>query len=53
MKEIGFLIQRATRYLKSAEILLKEKDYESFQIPLIANAGHDEHTDDIILQIIQ
>lgn len=29
MKEIGFLIQRATRYLKSAEILLKEKDYES------------------------
>lgn len=29
MKEIEFLIQRATRYLKSAEILLKEKDYES------------------------
>jgi len=29
MKEIGFLIQRANRYLKSAEILLKEKDYES------------------------
>jgi len=29
MKEIGSLIQRATKYLKSAEILLKENDYES------------------------
>ena len=29
MKEIESLIQRATKYLKSAEILLKEKDYES------------------------
>ena len=29
MKEIESLIQRAMRYLQSAEILLKEKDYES------------------------
>ena len=29
MKEIESLIQRATRYLQSAEMLLKEKDYES------------------------
>ena len=29
MKEIESLIQRATKHLKSAEILLKEKDYES------------------------
>jgi hypothetical protein len=29
MKEIESLIKRATRYLKSAEILLKEGDYES------------------------
>lgn len=29
MKEIESLIQRATRYLKSAEILLEEGDYES------------------------
>jgi uncharacterized protein (UPF0332 family) len=29
MKEIQSLIQRATRYLKSAEMLLKEQDYES------------------------
>jgi uncharacterized protein (UPF0332 family) len=29
MKEIEFLIKRAMRYLKSAEILLKEGDYES------------------------
>jgi len=29
MKEIESLIQRAKRYLKSAEILLKEGDYES------------------------
>lgn len=29
MKEIESLIQRATKYLKSAEMLLKEKDYES------------------------
>ncbi len=29
MKEINSLIERAKRYLKSAEILLKEGDYES------------------------
>jgi len=29
MKEVEFLIKRAMRYLKSAEILLKEGDYES------------------------
>lgn len=29
MKEIESLIQRATRYIKSADMLLKEKDYES------------------------
>ena len=29
MKELEFLIKRAMRYLKSAEILLKEGDYES------------------------
>lgn len=29
MKEINSLIERAERYLKSARILLKEKDYES------------------------
>ena len=29
MKEISSLIERAKRYLKSAEILLKEGDYES------------------------
>jgi len=29
MKEVEFLIKRAMRYLKSAEILLKEEDYES------------------------
>jgi uncharacterized protein (UPF0332 family) len=29
MKEIESLIQRATKYLRSAEILLEEKDYES------------------------
>lgn len=29
MKEIKSLIQRSNRYLQSAEILLKEKDYES------------------------
>lgn len=29
MKEIESLIQRATKYLKSAQILLEEKDYES------------------------
>ena len=28
-KEVESLIQRATRYLKSAELLLKEGDYES------------------------
>jgi len=29
MKEISSLIERAKRYLKSAEILLEERDYES------------------------
>jgi uncharacterized protein (UPF0332 family) len=29
MKEINSLIKRAERYLKSAELLLKEEDYES------------------------
>jgi uncharacterized protein (UPF0332 family) len=29
MKEIESLIQRATKYLQSAEMLLKEQDYES------------------------
>jgi uncharacterized protein (UPF0332 family) len=29
MKETQALIERANRYLKSAELLLKEKDYES------------------------
>jgi len=29
MKEIESLLQRATKYLKSAEMLLNEKDYES------------------------
>jgi len=29
MKEIGSLIKRARRYLQSAEILLKEGDFES------------------------
>ncbi|MEA3431194.1 MAG: HEPN domain-containing protein [bacterium (Candidatus Stahlbacteria) CG08_land_8_20_14_0_20_40_26] len=29
MKEIESLIQRALKYLRSAEILLKERDYES------------------------
>lgn len=29
MREIRSLIERAMRYLKSAKILLKEKDYES------------------------
>ena len=29
MKEIKSLIERAKKYLKSAEILLKEEDYES------------------------
>jgi len=29
MKEINSLIERAKRYLKSAEILLEEGDYES------------------------
>lgn len=29
MKEVKSLIERAKRYLKSAELLLREKDYES------------------------
>lgn len=29
MKEIESLLQRAKKYLKSAEVLIKEKDYES------------------------
>jgi len=29
MKEISSLIERAKKYLKSAETLLKEEDYES------------------------